>query len=182
MGSVTVLFRNKSSQPVYLPSNCTALSYEIAPQGGPDGVGYVYEGACLQTCEDLQKEGPSACGACPEQVYRIEPGKTLQTTWNGTGLKGNIAMPASCWWHGQGGMFGGTCAEIVAAAAGTYVVKTTGFSDCTGPCTCDANGVCQGSPSGQQASSHESSFSFPNDTTVEVDFDVCAFGCPAGSP
>lgn len=177
-GSVTVIFRNDTAQPVYLPSSCTTPNYLIEPEGGPDGLAYTFEGSCLETCEALQTQGQWACGACPEQTYRIEPGQTLQQTWNGTGLKGNVVMPNACWWQGSAGPGGGTCSQIVAAAPGMYVASATGFAECTGPCTCDANGVCEGTASGLQATADPASFSFPDASTVEVVFNVCAFGCP----
>lgn len=174
--SVKVRFKNNTIQPIYLPSQCTLLSYSIDPVSGDDGVNYVFGGGCLQTCEALQTQGPIFCGACPEETYRIDPGQSRETTWDGTGLQGGFVMPAACWAPGNSTANG--CSKVVAAAAGEYRVTVAGFAECSGDCTCTADGVCNGSPSGLQALPNPAKVNFPTETSVDVVFDTCAFGCP----
>jgi hypothetical protein len=173
--TVTVRFRNNSEDAVYLPVSCESIDFAIDPVNGPDGVTYNYDGSCLQTCEDLQKNPPFACGACAPKSYRLEVGATREMTWDGAGLKPNIPMPPACWAAPDKG---GICSQIVAAPAASYRISALGFDSCGAGCTCDAQGVCAGSAAGMQASASPVKFNYPADKVVEVVFDVCAFGCP----
>lgn len=173
-GSVKVVFRNNSGQTIYLPGMCAGVDYLIV--GAVDGTsGYVYDKSCLQTCEDLQSSYPFVCGACQPTTYRIEHGGTYETTWDGTRLLNNVAMPEACWFDGGNQS---ACSQIFAATAGKYHLEAYGYSGCEGGCTCDPSGICFGSAAGSPAYHNPVQFNFPADKTVEVLFDTCAFGCP----
>lgn len=175
-GTVKVVFRNNTTQPIYLPGMCSEVDYQIKPSVA-DGSSYVYETSCLQTCEELQTSPQYLCGACQSLTYRVEAGSTLETTWDGTRLQQDLAMPEGCWFD-QG--FPSSCNQILAASPGQYKVDVLGYSECQGECACDAeSGACVGgSVGGLMAYPNPASFSFPSANTVEVLFDTCAFGCP----
>jgi hypothetical protein len=175
-GAVTVRFHNDTGSPLYLPAQCDSIDYTITPLGDTDGTNYTFETTCLQTCAELQKEPPFACGACAPRSYLVAPGATRVITWNATGLKPDIAMPASCFAQPQSY----PCAKIVNAPPAPYNVQATGFSSCGADCTCDSDGVCSGGTEGQQAFADPAKFSFPEDNAVDVVFGFCAFGCPDG--
>jgi hypothetical protein len=175
--TVTVRFKNQTSQPIYLPGMCSGVQYAIRPTGGDDGTSYVYETSCLQTCEELQTDYPFDCGACAPLTYKLDAGQSLDVTWSGTHIQHGISMQQQCWFDTPLG----TCSQIHAAAAGQYTVDVMGYSQCSGDCTCDPSGSCYGDPSGLMAYPNPASFSFPSDDLVEVVFDFCAFGC-ADSP
>ncbi len=177
-GKVTVHFLNKTGQPVYLSGTCAgSFSYSITNIGGADAA-YVYDGSCLQTCADLQKEPPFACGPCLPQAIRLDPGAVRELEWDGTGLvMPSTPMPASCYAPG-GGAFP-SCQQIIAAPAGMYRAEAIGFSECGPGCTCDASGVCNGAATGIQAIATPTKFGFPGTSSIDVVFDGCAFGCPS---
>jgi len=175
--AVTVRFRNETGLPIYLPSLCSGVSYSITPTGGSDGTSYRYDGSCLQTCEDLQTDFPIACGPCAPTSYLVPAGSSLDVAWDGTGLRPGAQMPAACFAAPDSG---GTCSQVVAAPSGTYRAEAMGFEACGAECTCNAEGVCNGQPSGLQAYADPVMFDFPAAGLVEVVFGVCAFGCAGG--
>lgn len=176
--SVTIRFINKGDSPVYLPVGCENIGFKIDPITGPDGVTYNYEEACLQTCEELQTSPQYVCGACAPKSYRLDAGAKREVTWKGVGLKPEIMMPAACWESQLSG--NSSCSQVVAAAADTYRITAFGYSMCGQDCTCDAQGVCNGTAEGTQAFANPVKFAFPADDVAEVVFDTCAFGCPDG--
>ncbi|MEO5729125.1 MAG: hypothetical protein ABI134_36080, partial [Byssovorax sp.] len=143
--TVTVRFRNNTTSAVYLPVSCESINFAIDPVTGPDGVTYSYDGSCLQTCEDLQKSPPFACGACAPRAFRLDVGATREVTWEGAGLKSGVSMPASCWAAPGSDK---SCSQVVAAAAASYRISALGFASCGATCACDAQGVCAGSAEG----------------------------------
>lgn len=175
--TVTIRFRNNSEIPVYLPVSCESADFAIDPVNGPDGVKYNYEASCLQTCEDLQTSPPFACGACAPKSFRLDIGATRDVTWKGDGLKHNVPMPLACW---AAPSMGGACSQVVPAPAAGYRISAMGFTSCGAGCTCDAQGVCDGSAEGSEGYPSPVKFSYPADKMVEVVFDTCAFGCPDG--
>lgn len=177
-GKVTLHFINKTTQPIYLNASCSGagFDYTLSPVGGSEGVFYHYETSCLQTCAELQKETPIDCAPCAPSVVRLDPGAVRELEWDGTGMQVDVAMPASC--YAAGGGASDTCQRIVAATPGMYQVLAQGSAECGPSCTCDANGVCQGYPEGASAAATPTVFGFPGTTSVDVVFDVCAFGCP----
>jgi hypothetical protein len=154
---------------------CGDFSRGFVVGAGEDATSYPFETSCLQTCVDLQTQGPYACGACLPAAVRIGPGATRDVVWNGTGLRAGYTMPASCWADPQQTS---TCSRIVAGPPGMWAVQAAAFRDCTGNCTCKADGTCSGTASGQQASADPADFSYPSATEVNVVFSACAFGCP----
>jgi len=174
--AVTVSFTNNSGQTIYLPMGCSQVSYGIEPLEGEDGLLYVFETSCLQTCEDLQTTEPFSCGACAPTSLQLNPGETKQIEWAGTGLAWGQEMPDACY-AAQG--FEQTCSRILNAEAGTYRVDAFGYAGCEG-CDCDDEGVCFGDATGPQAFPNKATFDYPSESEVEVLFDVCAFPCPAG--
>lgn len=173
--SVTVRFRNDTGQPVYLPTQCGGgIDYTIDLPGGADAPVYVFDHSCLQTCAALQTEPQYECGVCQPTVFRLDPGATHDVVWDGTGLFFQWSMPAECWEQPSSNL---SCQQIVTAAPALYDVSAIGHSSCDGPCTCDAQGLCFGSPSGQVAQSDPQTIYFPEEALVEVIFNVCAFGC-----
>lgn len=179
IGSVTVVFRNDTPDPIYLPGTCSGFTYEIKPQSAPAGGELVYDTSCLQTCEDLQHGYPKDCGGCAEVTYRIQPGGTSSRVWDGTRLAGTPVMPDACWYMGKPEL--DSCSRITAMPAGDYTAGAIAFSGCEGECSCDAEGVCNGAATGAIAQASPAAFSLPGQSMVEVVFDACAFGCP-GSP
>lgn len=171
-----VVFRNQTSQPVYVPGSCSDISYHIKPLSGDDGTTYAYDTSCLQTCQELQTSYPYDCGACPQFTYKIEPNGTFETVWDGTHIKYGVDMPDACWFDGPSL---DTCGQILAAAAGGYRIDAEGYAECQGDCQCDAMGRCTGSPGGFMAYPDPAKFMFPADDTIEIVFGFCAFGCPA---
>lgn len=177
-GQVTIVFRNESGIPIYLPGLCSKVALDLFPTNDPSApYSYWFEHGCLQTCEELRTEEPILCDACAPVAYRLEPGATLETTWDGTKLEDGVAMPESCWF--SPGFAGNTCSRIRAAEAANYQINVRGYADCPN-CMCDAEGRCEGYPSGQEAYPDPTSFSFPGAATAEVVFGVCAFPCPGG--
>jgi hypothetical protein len=180
-GSAAVTFhiRNQTGQSIYLMANCgTTPRYDIFPAGGGEdaAVWGTHGGGCLQTCADLQNEGPIACDPCAPTALRLDPGATLDTTWDGTGLRPGYMMPAAC--YETPGLFD-SCSRVVAASPGMWLATATAYSECAASaCSCGADGVCGGTPSGVQASANPATFSYPDQTSVDVIFDSCAFGCP----
>jgi hypothetical protein len=179
-GKVTLRFINKTGLPVYLNSSCAGgIGYSITHILSSDSTSYVYDTSCLQTCSDLQKEQPYECGPCAPQSIRLDPDAIRTIEWDGTGLQVPATpMPPSC--YAPGGDYFPSCDQIVAALAGMYRADAIGYSECGPGCTCDANGLCNGSATGLQALPNPVSFSFPTSGTVDVIFDVCAFGCAGG--
>jgi hypothetical protein len=177
-GAVTFHIRNQTQQPLFLIGNCGSTpQYDLAQAGGgEDATSWSTQGgACLQTCEELQTEGPIACDACAPSVIRLEAGKTIDVSWNGTGLRPGYMMPAACY------AFPGfdSCSRIVGAPAGTWIATASAFTECSSEtCTCQPDGTCWGSPSGFMASATPATFSFPSATSVDIVFDTCAVGCP----
>lgn len=177
-GVVTFHLRNETLEPIYILGNCgTSPQYSLSQVGaGEDATSWGDpDPSCLMTCEDLQTEGQVACDACAPSVLRIDAGKSLDVVWHGTGLRSGYMMPAACYASpGQD-----SCSRIVAAPAGTWAVTATAFSECSGEnCMCQPDGTCWGIPSGFQASADTATFSFPSETSVDVVFSACAFGCP----
>lgn len=175
--SVTLRFHNDTGQPIFLPGDCQGKpAYQLEVIGaGEDGTSYPFDTSCLQTCADLQQQPPFVCDACAPAAIRIEPGTTREVVWDGTGLRPGFTMPPACWAAPDQGT---SCSLIVAAPAGMWAAHAVAFSECTDGCTCKPDGSCFGTPSGQQAQADLASFSFPSETTVDVVFSGCAFGCP----
>jgi hypothetical protein len=175
--TVTVRFRNNTGLPVYLPGRCQGIDYPITPTSGSDGVTYNHEASCLQTCSDLQKDPPFACKPCAPTSYLLDIGATREITWDGTGLKDEVSMPAACWAQSPNDT---ACRQIVAAPAASYAIQALGYSSCGAGCACDEKGLCNGAPEGLQAHADLVSFEFPAQNVVEVVFNTCAFGCTGG--
>jgi hypothetical protein len=175
VGPILVRFFNDTGMDVFVPGNCSDVDYTIDAAQGPADVSYVYDPSCLQTCEDLQTEPPYACGACAPLVYFIPPGGALETTWNGTGLRYGVSMPAPCYAYPGPG----TCSQVVAADSGTYRASAIGWSDCP-DCMCNDDGGCFGTGSGLQAYADVTEFQLPGAMTIDVVFGICAFGCAGG--
>jgi len=174
--SVTVHFRNQSPMTVYLPVACGSVTYTIEPVTGSDGLSYVFDASCLQTCEALQTSPPATCGACMEQTLFIPSGGSRDVVWKGTALEPQVAMPEACFGFDEAS---GTCPRILAAAAGTYRIEATAYGSCgDGPCPCTEDGICAGTATGQSALADPVKFDFPGAAEVEVVFGSCAFGCP----
>jgi hypothetical protein len=174
--SVTFHIENQAGLPVYLPADCETIRYQLDPASGPDGRYYGdVGGACSQTCEDLQTEGPIACEPCAPSVYELAPGAAVDVVWSGLAAQSGIEMPAACWYDQA---FDSTCTQLFAAAMQKYTVSLSGFSSCSGECSCDDAGFCFGDGTGQTAYATPSTFD-PSSSVVNVIFDVCAFGCPA---
>jgi hypothetical protein len=178
-GTVTVRFRNDSQFPVYLPSNCSFVQYDIRPSSGDDGLTYAYDLSCTQTCEALQTESQYVCDACAPSSWLLSPGATLDVPWDGTAIQ-RVPMPASCWYEG---MASGDCTQVLGAGADTYRVEAFGFGACESftnapTCECSPEGECFGTASGASATADVSEFDHPGTSLVEVVFGPCAFGCP----
>jgi hypothetical protein len=177
-GAVTFHIRNQTAQPLFLLGNCGSTpQYDLfQPSGGEDATSWGnHDSGCLQTCEELQTEGPIACDACGPSVIRLEAGHSIDVGWNGTGLRPGYMMPATC--YAYSGF--DSCSRIVGAPAGMWVAATRAFTECSGEtCTCQPDGTCWGTPSGQMVNSDQAQFSFPSATSVDVVFDTCAVGCP----
>ncbi|MFO0550987.1 MAG: hypothetical protein U0271_21530 [Polyangiaceae bacterium] len=177
-GQVSIVLRNESGIPIYLQGMCSKVALDLFPSSDPESpYSYWFEHGCLQTCEELRTESPILCDACEPLVYRLDPGATIDATWDGTKLENSVAMPESCWASPE--FAGNTCSRVRSAEAANYQINLLGYADCPG-CTCDADGTCHGFASGQEAYPDPTNFSFPGDTTVEVVFGVCAFPCPGG--
>ena len=174
--TVIVRFHNNTGVPVYLPAQCAGINYTIKPKSGDDGVTYNFDTSCLQTCFDLQTQPPFACGLCAPTSYFIAPGATREVAWDGTGLRSDVAMPNACFAEPQGGL----CPQIVSAPADKYGITATGFSSCGAGCTCTPEGICSSSGEGMQAYADPVVLDFPSQSVVDVDFGICAFGCPGG--
>jgi hypothetical protein len=176
-GSLTLHILNQTPQPIYLPGDCEGQPvYELIPNNaGEDITTYPFDPSCLQTCADLQTEPQYECGACAPAAIRIDPGQTRDVVWNGAGLRGGYQMPAQCWAAGGGA---GSCSRIVTAPAGMWSAHATAFNQCTDNCTCQPDGNCFGTASGQMAQADQVTFAFPSATSVDVVFNTCAFGCP----
>lgn len=177
-GAVTFHIRNETAQPLFLIGDCGSTpQYDLFQSGaGEDVTSWGgHDWGCLQTCEDLQTQGPIACGACAPSVIRIEAGHTMDVAWNGTGLRSGYMMPAAC--YASPGF--DSCSRIVGAPAGTWEMRVSAYTQCSGEtCTCQPDGTCWGMPSGQMVSSNQAEFSFPSTSSVDVVFDACAVGCP----
>lgn len=178
-GDLTLRFVNQGPIDVYLSATCDDVEYAITPAAGPDSNFYGNAfGACSQSCEDLQTEGPIACGACLPTSYRIPTGGTLEVKWNQIASHPTM-MPTECWSDQQ---FGPACNQAIAAAAGAYQLGVTVFDACMSDpdaCTCDPQtGLCDGFASGASVQITPVPFSLPASGPVEVIFDDCTFGCP----
>lgn len=173
LAPTTIRFRNESGQPIYLPANCGSLLYDLS---AGDDVVYGFDPFCLQTCEDLQTEGPIDCAPCAPSTVLLPPGGTHDVVWDGTGLLATD-MPDECWAYpgSQGG-----CSQLVAGPQGLYRISAMGYASCSGDCTCDYSGVCSGWATGAEAWADSTQFQYPTAAVVEVVFGVCAFPCPEG--
>ena len=179
LGAVTVVFRNESEKPIYLPTSCGTVHYDLTSTSGPDDeVSYVFDGSCLQTCEQLQTEEQFYCGICASTTYVIPVGGTHEVTWGGIGLAWGTEMPAQCWSSLDQA---DSCGQKVAAPADNYVINITGYDSCGENCECDPNSnQCWGDPTGLEAYADTTTFDYPGANTVEVVFGTCAFGCGDG--
>jgi len=173
--AVVVRFVNQSGLPIYLPTSCDQIMFQIQEVGTSMGPSYVFDHSCLQTCHDLQTQAPIACGACAPTSILLAAGATRDVTWDGTGLQSGVSMPSSCYLMPEP-----TCSEVVAAAAGTYAFNAVGYSSCGTNCACDASGLCHGNATGQQATANQVQTTFPGQALVQVVFGPCAFPCPNG--
>lgn len=176
--AVTFHIRNDAPQTLYLNADCASgPQYDLQQVGaGEDATAWTsHGGGCLQTCTDLQTEGPIACDPCAPSLFRLDPGQTIDVTWNGTGVRPGYMMPAACYAYP-----GPTsCSRVVAAPAGMWGVTAIAFSECAGPnCMCQPNGTCWGTPGGFQVGADTTTFSYPSETSVDVIFNACALGCP----
>jgi hypothetical protein len=176
---VTLRVRNETGMAIYLPTDCGNVKPTVAPAAGPDGTNYTYYRACLSTCADLRDTGPVACpaDACAQTALRLQPGAMLDIAWDGTGLR-PTEMPAECFFEPTQDP---TCGQIVAAPAASYSVELRAFDSCAGQCTCDVNGQCFGEASGVEGYHAPVSFQHPQQSIVDVVFEVCAFGCAESS-
>lgn len=179
-GAVTFHIKNHTPQAVYIHGNCGSAPYYSLTQvgAGEDAAVWVYDTPCLQTCADLQAAGevPAPCDVCAPSVFRLDPGQTIDVTWDGTGVRPGYAMPEACY-----GFPGGpsSCSRIVAAPAGTWSAMISGYADCNSEtCVCDPDGTCWGEPSGLMAFANPVNFNYPAETSIDLVFDSCAFGCP----
>ncbi len=176
---VTFRFRNQSGLDIYLPVTCDVLGYSLASIAPQDDVDYYpYEPACVQTCEELQSSSPFDCGAgaCAASSLRIAHGESVDWAWSATGLQVVPDMPAACFFSPK--TSGSSCERQIEARGGDYQLSINGYASCGPACTCDANGVCDGDATGNVAYASPATFSYPEDSVVEVLFDVCAFPCP----
>lgn len=175
---VTVLITNSSPQPIFLPANCVGEPVlGISPTTGPDGNTYAYDGSCLQTCADLQKEPQFDCGACAPASIMIPSGGSREFIWDGTALSSATQMPASCWFAPQEAS---SCVQKLGAPSQAYAFGVQGFAECgdgTGSCACTPDGHCGGDPKGQEAFANPAKINYPSEAKVEILFDICAFGC-----
>jgi hypothetical protein len=174
--AMTVSFRNDSGQLIYLEGGCIQPYYQIVNVDNvSDEVDYAYENSCLNTCHTLQTEGPLLCEPCGPLIYRIEPGKSIEVVWDGTGLM-QRTMPLECWHESfQGNP--NICRQMIAATPGTYRFSAVAYEKCR-DCMCDKNGVCSGVPGGLDGISDSVKADFPNEKVVIVPFGSCTFGCP----
>ncbi|APR81482.1 Hypothetical protein A7982_06831 [Minicystis rosea] len=174
--SVTLHMRNDTTMPIFVRGDCQGeATFTMHQDGGGDpSTGFPFDPGCLQTCEGFQTQPQFICGACAPAVIRIEPGGTHDEVWNGTGLRSGLLMPSLCWFESP---HVETCSKVVTAPAGTWTASVTAFSDCGDGCTCDANGSCFGTATGLSATVTSASFAYPTTNSVDVVFDVCAFGC-----
>lgn len=178
-GDLTLRFVNQNNIPVYLPATCDDVEYSITPAAGPDGNYYGNAfGSCSQSCEDLQTEGPIACGACLPTSYRIDPGGALEVKWNQIASHPTM-MPTACWSDQQ---FGPACNQAIAAAAGSYLLGVTASDNCVADpsaCTCDPQtGLCDGFAGGMSVQIAPVAFELPTAGPVEIVIPDCTFGCP----
>jgi len=175
-GTVSIHIKNQSSVPIYLPATCGVIDYQLDPASGPDGLSYgPLGGSCLQTCEDLQTEGPVDCAPCAPSVFELQPNASVDVEWTGLALAYDIQMPSECW---NDPSFGPSCAQLVMAQMQSYSITMTGYAECAGDCACSDDGICYGDGVGQMAYANPATFDLSSGE-VSVVFDFCAFGCPA---
>jgi hypothetical protein len=163
--SLTVHFVNQTAQTLYLPALCDGrVSFALTTPNGPSDYTYVYDTSCLQTCQALQTQPPYACGVCAPTALSLAPGQARDFAWDGTALEGVLMDPA-CFL----GPSGGTCSQKRTSPQGIYTASASAFTSCSGTCSCDPQGVCTGTPSGQTFLG-AATFPFTGTSSVEVVF------------
>jgi hypothetical protein len=174
----TVRFVNLTGQTIYLPTLCDgSVSFSLTTPNGPTDWTYAYDTSCLQTCQALQTEPPFACGACLPTSIQLLPGAARDLVWDGTALQPTLMIP-SCF--DVPSSSNGPCVQKQGATPGTYTATGTAFTACEGACSCDAQGVCDGTPGGTSALA-TTSFNFPSAGAVEVVFQPGPFFGDGGS-
>jgi hypothetical protein len=173
----TITVRNDAPADIYLPTSCGSIDLTLTP-GVADGASYWYPSSCLQTCQELQTEGQILCEPCASSAYRLVPGASVDLYWSGLGLF-QTEMPEECFLDASGFT---SCVRERTAPAGPFMVQAWGSATCAEspniPCTCDPEtNLCWGYPEGADALAG-AGFTFPSDSTIEVTFGPCTFGCP----
>jgi hypothetical protein len=179
---VTFRIVNDSSQAIYLPTNCGALTPTIQPQDGDDGAFYGNRyGGCFASCEDWQQGEPPVCTAeaCALTTQRIEPGGSYDFVWQGTGLV-QATMPDACYFDAT--YASGECTQVIEAPEQTYQFDIPGYMDCVGECVCQEDGQCFGEAGGVEGYHDVTTFDHPDEALVEVVFGPCTFGCADPQP
>jgi hypothetical protein len=140
--TVSVVFRNQGTQPVFLHTASTfdpGARFTISDGSGAD-VGLPF-GNCVPTCASFAA-GPVNCdaGISFAKVIRIDPGGTYQEAWNGL-VTIQRTMPAAC--YNEASAPQASCAQLQKPATGSYqahAMAGTSCPDCI--CTPDATGSC----------------------------------------
>ena len=87
ISDIEIRITNGTMVPLFLPADCGFFRLDIAAFDSNDELRYTRQpDGCLSTCEDLQNDGPIACGECECQDDGVCYGRNEGDTYVATSI------------------------------------------------------------------------------------------------
>lgn len=131
---VAIRIENTHEFPIFIQDfDCPNAAFEIEAPAGVDGIA---QPSCGLTCSEVDGPSPECgCGGCPPTAWRINPGGTLEVSWDSEVWR-LFDVPEGCLCSSEGRQ----CRAPEPAPAGIYTVSVRAYQseeDCGVDCECD---------------------------------------------